>query len=295
MKKLLLLPVFLILLCTTGCMKYSYNIEIDNKDNIKIAEIEAINLSVMESFGDEVTDEMEKSFEKSKKEYENAGYSVENYKDDIYTGLKRTKEYTLSAYHINNLPDGFVSKNEEPVLIKKGFFKNTYSIDLKYDMSRASQKQAKYANEFSDTEEDDSYDDNDTNRIISREKTTDPVTGMVTENITYENGAKATSTYNKNSMENFGNAMGKMFSSAPGVAPVADLTIKIPCKAKEHNAKEVISDNVYKWNLISQTPVEIYITYEKINWLNIILISFFTILMITLFILYRKNMNSSSW
>ena len=258
MKKIFILSVFLLLVCTTGCMKYSYNIEIDNKDNINVSEIEAINMNVIETFGGEAAGEIEKSFDENKEEYEKEGYKVEKYKDDKFSGLKHSKQYTVTTYSTYNLPEGFAAKNKQPITVENGIFKNTYTIDLSYDMKKTAKKQSQNSlcsgcNANSDFDDDDDSQD----------------------------------------MDNL-DKMTKMFGSESGMMPVIDLTIKIPSKAIENNAKEVTAENEYKWNLMSNKPVDIHIKYEKTNWLSIILISVFAILIIAIVVAY-KNMSSSKW
>ena len=60
--------------------------------------------------------------------------------------------------------------------------------------------------------------------------------------------------------------------------PITELIIKIPKKAKKHNATKVDSKtNEYYWelsnmeNFINQKPVDIILEYEKINFLSIII------------------------
>ena len=55
MKKLLLLGIMLILGFTcTGCVKYTYNIEINSKDKLSLTQTEAFNFKLFTSMSPEV-------------------------------------------------------------------------------------------------------------------------------------------------------------------------------------------------------------------------------------------------
>ena len=70
--------------------------------------------------------------------------------------------------------------------------------------------------------------------------------------------------------------------------PLAELVIKIPTRAISHNANQVISDKEYKWSLMSKTPLNIEITYEKLNWFNIVL-TVLVIIVVALLIVAINN------
>ena len=130
MKKAFLILACTLALFTTGCVKYSYNIEIDNKDNISVSETEAINAKLIKSFSPNADVEMKKKLEEKKPELEKDGYTVESYDDGTFIGLKRTKNYEISSYDSSNLPKGFLATGKAPIEKDKKFFKTTYKTFL---------------------------------------------------------------------------------------------------------------------------------------------------------------------
>jgi len=298
-KKISLIFLFLIMLCTTGCVKYSYNIEIDDKDNILVSEIDAVNLNFIKSLDPNAPRQIQKDLDKDKHDLEKNGYIVENYSDETYTGLKRLKKYILPMYSTEDLPDGFSTTQVRPILKKKEFLKNTYIVALKYDINKISNKNMgntlPKTNSYNSNYSDSMYINGHKDKVVSKTKHTDPITGKVTETVKYQSGATSSSTYNPREFEQFSNSMGNMLNSAPGMAPVADLTIKIPKEAKEHNANEVTKNHEYKWNLASDKPVEINLKYVKTNWFNIIIVLFSIIFSLFVIIAFKKNIDSSSW
>jgi hypothetical protein len=138
MKKfLLLIALVFITITTSGCIKCSYNIEIDKKDNVKFTETQAIDLSLFKSYGGAEVDQLIKqSFDEQSKQFESEGYKVEPFTDDKYNGIKLSKEYKIDSMKNNDLPKGFASKIEKPILVKSGFFNDKYTIHLIYDYSK---------------------------------------------------------------------------------------------------------------------------------------------------------------
>ena len=293
MKKIFVILSCMLAFFTTGCMKYSYNIEIDNKDNISVSEIGAINMNFIKSFNPNAAAQMKSKLEEDKKEAEKDGFKAEVYDDGTYVGIKRMKDYKISLYEIKDLPKGFTTTQANPIVTDKKLFKTIYTINLNYDINNAGDDNNDFSgmqtpqsnntfnegNNFTNNMQNvqnidgmpNSVPMSEEDRVISQEKTTDPTTGMTTETTKYASGATSSATYNQQETQNFNNAMESMMSSNPNMAPVADLTIKLPKKAKEHNANEETQNFEYKWNLVSKEPITIKLVYEKANGLNIFL------------------------
>ena len=108
-----------IMFLTTGCVKMNMTMEIHGNKSMDLELIEAVDDSILESTGStSITD--------NKKELEDKGYTVEDYKEDNKTGYKITK-------HFDNI-DTVVSdvvESDQFFTVKKGFFKNTYQINMK--------------------------------------------------------------------------------------------------------------------------------------------------------------------
>lgn len=80
-KSFKLMIIMMTMLLLTGCVKYDMSMNITEKD-VKISFIYAMQSTY-------ITDST--MFDDTKEELKNEGYSVEDYKDDIYTGIKASK------------------------------------------------------------------------------------------------------------------------------------------------------------------------------------------------------------
>ena len=67
MKKSLIILSCALALFTTGCIKNSYNIEIDKKDNITVSEIGAINANLIKSINPNATADIKINWKKASK------------------------------------------------------------------------------------------------------------------------------------------------------------------------------------------------------------------------------------
>lgn len=278
LQKLFLFCLLLVATLTSGCVKYSYDIKIDSRDNIYISEINAINLSFIKSVDPTAEAKFNSELQSKKNFLKDTGYTVEDYKDDTYTGYKSFKKFSKSKFTKADLPSGFSSNVDNPIDIKKTFFKKNYTISLTYDMNDVNNDRKSSKN-------------SDADKIVSRTKKTDPESGKITERIVYENGNVSTKSYYPGETNDFGNIFSYALTSTPGVTPVIDLTFKIPTIASSHNANEA-KGNEYTWNLVSETPVDIELSYEIIDWFNIIL-TIFILITLTLLGIAIKNRGSA--
>lgn len=269
MKKLLLVvtALFLTVFCT-GCVKYSYNIEIDKNDKVSISQTEAMNLTFFKQYDPEFEDKFKDSFSNIKEDYEKEGYEVTDYSDETYTGITLTKKDIEFKKAADNLKIGFEKDDDEGFTIEKRGFSKIYKIHLLYNMQKAMEGNSN--NDIGSMNSSNSdvisfNNDNDRN-IVSQTKQTDPTTGDVIETTTYDDGSTFTSRYNQQEQEKFGKAIGETLGSVPGLTPVIGLTIKSPKKATKNNAAKVISDTEYYWDLTAdKQPVEIILEYERFD------------------------------
>ena len=69
--------------------------------------------------------------------------------------------------------------------------------------------------------------------------------------------------------------------------------LKVPIKAKKHNAHEVLNDYEYVWNINTKEPVSIELVYEEWNIPGLIFtfITFILILIISIISLKNKKDN----
>ena len=137
MKKNIKLTALLTLLVIslTGCVKFNSTIEIKKDKSMDYKIIYAFDKSL---FGDQ-----EILTSNDKKELENKGFTVSNYVDGNMKGFKVSKNIKNiddvsstndATYDLSGLLDS--NKSESKVFkVKKGFLKNTYTANFKFDSS----------------------------------------------------------------------------------------------------------------------------------------------------------------
>ncbi len=240
MKKLILFScLLLIMISTSGCVKYEYTIDIDKKNNIAFSQVTACNTEVIKELSKEVTIQG-CSYDELKAIVDENSF-INKYNKDGFDGIKADKKYDIKSF---KLPSGFTSNTEKPFEIKSamGGAKKTYSINWQYNI-----KNTEKAN-------------------------TDKLYGQDTNS--YETGYDSENDkYNKQSMEyasqQMSNMFAKMIDTNPKLKPNADLIIKIPAKkANKHNATKVVNKNEYHWNLINnyEEPVSIELEYSMYDF-----------------------------
>ncbi len=127
--KLLLLSIMVLGL--SGCLKYDVSMSIANDKSMDFEMIAAMNMSMLKSLGDgsSSSSSTTESFDKSDyKEYEKAGYKVEEYKekkdDAEYEGVKISKKFA-------NIDDVSTNK-DEAVEFTKLFDENAKPEDVHF-------------------------------------------------------------------------------------------------------------------------------------------------------------------
>ena len=268
MKKFLLFSlVSIIAVFCTGCVKYSYNIEINDKDKVSLSKTQAMNLSFFQNADPNFNEKFYEGLAESEAEYNKKGYEVHEYNDGTYTGMTLKKQNIDFEKAMDDLKEDF--DNQTSVFsIQKTGLKKQYKIHLSYDLKQAMDKMSEGDSQSTLSDNNDSnYSTIDEEEgVVSRTKETDPETGEVVETIEYENGTVVTSRYNENERQQFSQALGAGLGSVEGLKPISELTIKIPKKATKHNATKVISDTEYYWDLaVENQPVKIMLEYEKFD------------------------------
>ena len=148
MKKAVLLSVvFLTMILTTGCIKCSYDIEIDKDNNISVSETKAIDISKIDS--DDVFEDINNNLDKNKSKLEELGYEVALYDENDYKGLTQKKVYKLDKFYNVDLPKGFEANTKKTIRVKSVFgIKDVYTIDWNYSFRNAiEQNLSKYDTE----------------------------------------------------------------------------------------------------------------------------------------------------
>ena len=271
MKRFILLTVSVItMFLTTGCIKCSYNFEIDKNGNLMITETSAINDKMLKTVIPDEND-LKRQLYDARKDLEKDGFKVENYRESNYTGLKRSKIYDIKTFKQEKLPAGFGSKKLNPFEIKEGFLKNTLDIQLSYNYKKAQENMEKVSN-LTNINNFNSIEETSDTDILQQDKTIDNETEDITEDTS-----------------------SSMLEDNPEMKPSADLTIKIPYKTIKHNATRIINDNEYQWELATQGDVNITLKAEKINWSNIIGTLFVLVALIVGLIFWNKYKETTSW
>ena len=251
LKYLFLFGLLSITILTTGCVKFTYNFEIDNYNNIKLTEINAINVKIANTVDAVSVARLENDLQSKINALILEEYSAEKYTDKNFTGLKSYKEFKLDHFFNESLPAGFSNENqtETPVKIDKTFFKTTYTISLKF-------------------------------KAADINKRTSDIPQVNIAAITSFNKRLARAQAQKTDTETT--------PDQSGVSPVMELTIKIPTTASSNNATEVLDNHIYKWDLASKKAVEINLQYTKLNWFNILL-TLFVLFIISLVVIATKE------
>ncbi len=130
---ILLLMIIMLILPLTGCVKYNANMDIKKDKSMYFSIIYAVDTSY---FGNqEILDS------KGKKELEEAGFTITDYKDGKMSGFTIARNIKNIDFVSSEDADGYslsgiLEKDAVKAKIfkvKKGFLKNTYVADFKFD------------------------------------------------------------------------------------------------------------------------------------------------------------------
>ena len=239
----------------TGCVQFSYDIEIDNKDRVLVSETRSMDYSPLksEAFRTSMLNDLKNVIINYNKE----GYDVKDSADESGNGSFTLSRNILSFTAASKmLPKGF--KNDDSAfVINRSLLKKHYRIHLFYNLEEAIRQSSTEANNFralSTTFK--QYKDGLGSVILSSEKETDPGTGMVFLKTKYADGNVVLRKYDP--------SYSQIIEEKPAGA---ELTIKIPVKATKNNAHKVISDKEYQWDLSGENmTVEIVLEYEKYDF-----------------------------
>ena len=275
-KKLLALAAFVALaLCLTGCVKNTTNIEITKKDEVILTRIDAIDKELIKAAIPEFTAEgalaqwnEDKLIKDEREKLTKRDYYFSDYNENNYIGTQYKKTFKKPNYVMSeDLPEGFLMSSgaKEPIEVKKSPFGTKYSIHLVFDVNQLRKQ-------------------NDKKMSMQTKKSKNAIEAFLNPNNNTDN---ATENKSANSIQN--EPKNKEYK------PSMELVIKIPKKAKEHNATEV--NNVtheYKW-VLSDTeelkkgkPVEIVLKYQKTNIFSILFLIFIIIWTISVIIKNEK-------
>ncbi len=242
-KSLYILTIFIVAICLSGCVKYNANMEIKKDKSMDFSIVYAMDTQY---FGDQ-----EVLTEENRKELEEEGFKVTDYQEDTMKGFTLTKSIKnideLSTtentdYSLSNIEE---DKDKEMFKVEKGFFKNKYIANFKFD----TEDSAITEEETSDGTITDGYSD-----------------GTIEENPDSYSDFPMDSTegYNDSSMDDFSN----MATSNLDLS----LNVTLPYQAISNNATKTENDNkTLSWDLTSSEIETINFEFELYNMTNIYL------------------------
>lgn len=242
-KSLYILTIFIVAICLSGCVKYNANMEIKKDKSMDFSIVYAMDTQY---FGDQ-----EVLTEENRKELEEEGFKVTDYQEDTMKGFTLTKSIKnideLSTtentdYSLSNIEE---DKDKEMFKVEKGFFKNKYIANFKFD----TEDSAITEEGTSDGTITDGYSD-----------------GTIEENSdSYSDfPMDGTEGYNDSSMDDFSN----MATSNLDLS----LNVTLPYQAISNNATKTENDNkTLSWDLTSSEIETINFEFELYNMTNIYL------------------------
>lgn len=139
MKKALLIGLIMAasVFCT-GCVKVSYDIDINNKDQVTITETKAIKNELLNTNNPDFEKNFAESLEDSAQQYRNKGYEVQEFRDKDYRGLSIIKKDVGFTNVISAMPDGFDKENKNNYFKREvGLIYTTYKICILPELQNA--------------------------------------------------------------------------------------------------------------------------------------------------------------
>ena len=143
MKKFLF--IFLVLsiaICTSGCVKYDYNLEITKAGEVIFKETEAVNLGTLKSYNRYFPKIVNERVDERIKLLNEKGIQTTKYLNDSYCGTTITrKANNIKNFSKDMMPYGFSSEDRSPIKHKEtNFLTTNYKINLKYNLDNALEK-----------------------------------------------------------------------------------------------------------------------------------------------------------
>ena len=160
------LCLMLVVFMLSGCMKMNMDMSIHKDKSMDLSVTVAVANSLLQQSSDSTI-----MSEEDIKEAEDQGFKVKEYSDGSMTGYTLTKNYSniddvSTEKETNlNLEESMEGAQEDMFTVKKGLFKNKYTVKMKNDTADEVQNQTGLDNSYieDDTENyDDSYIDDNT-------------------------------------------------------------------------------------------------------------------------------------
>lgn len=257
MKKNFLFLFVLFLL--TGCVKYNANMEVKKNKSMDFTIIYALDTSI---FGDQsIMDSNEMD------EVKKYGFTVSDYVDGDMKGYSFTKnikniDSVSSSSDVNYSLSDFDDSSSYIFTVKKGFFKNTYVANFKFDAS-----------------------DSDLNGSSGMDYSDDSIIDSDFDDLEYDD-----SDFDDSGLEQFSES----FASSLDLS----FNVKLPYAAISNNATSVSDGGKQlSWKLTSDSISSISFEFQLFNFMNILFVAGgfvgLLVLIIVLVIVLKKKKNNS--
>ena len=254
MKKVFLTSLILgLTFICTGCVKFDYKIEINDKDEISISESRGAVFEEFKSPDFKNALKSDPEMEKVLEQYKYKGYKITDFSKDDYSALVFSKDKLRFQDVKESLPRGF--SEDSSIEKNSGLIKKTYKIHLLYNLPEAVRiNTGEYATFLHTSKTLESVSDKIQEPIISISTREIPNSKKVLVTKQYASGRALISTLTRDEYD-------EIMSSY--LFPEAVLTIKIPGKVTKNNADNVVNDHEYQWYLTKdEQPIEIILDYE---------------------------------
>lgn len=257
-KSFKILCLMLVVFMMTGCMKFQTNMTINKDKSMNYSLTYAIANSLVEqasgeaSFGNE-----------SLKELEKQGFKSEDYSDGSMTGVKLSKNFDnideiSNEKEVNFNLEAIMNGSEQTDMftVKKGFFKNTYTLKIENNTSNEVQNGM---NSVADSNEVNGLENQttDTNTDTTQDTVPNESSNITNDDSTTDNQSDFSSDIDLS-----------MLSSSMDMT----FNINLPYKAISSNATSTENDGKnLKWNLLDTNLQNITAEFELYNMNNIYL------------------------
>lgn len=264
-KNFLLIALFsMVLVLTSGCTKYSYDIEIDKNENVKVSETIAISKKAQNAINQYQDQSFEKQLKIVEENAKNSSYDVKVIRGEDFDGIVKSRPVVkIKQLTKEYFPTGFSSDNRAPVVIEKTSFFKKYKISLKYSFEDTQRINKSIARTLELDQA--GIEKEQTEEQAVKKPRINLITGV------QENTEESEEESDKR-IEDFASYLEIVSKDLLEDMPISQLTIKVPVKPSIQNATRALSDLEYQWDLVSSEPVYIQLEYKIPNIPGIIAI-----------------------
>lgn len=254
--------VLLILTTMTGCVKYKDTMTINSDKSMVFEGTHMVSDKLLES-----SDSTEFFTEENRKALEERGITISDKKENGYTGISVSKKYdnidklsnetgkevTISEYFDEKFDDSILFK------VEKGFLKNKYTANFKYDSN---------VNPGGTTSQ--AITENDNKLAVTTDEltTTAPSTGEETTTPNTGDDTTVTPGENDTTIPDDDNEIDPGLMNLAGEMEFS-FTVNLPEKALSNNASNVTNDGkTLVWSIMQSQTSNIEFSFELKNMTN---------------------------